>query len=320
VITDREMMLRAVELARGGFPAPNPRVGCVIVRDGAVVGEGYHDHHGGPHAEVVALGAAKERARSGTAYVTLEPCAHYGRTPPCTDALIQAGMAKVVYAVQDPNPKAAGGAAVLQGQGIVVEHLTTPEAEEVNRIFLHAQHTGRPYVIAKLAMTLDGYIARPDGTSKWITGEEARAEGHRLRAEMGAVLVGASTAAIDRPQLTARIPGVLNQPARYVLDPQGRVKDFPGETLRETQIEALLQDLRSRGHIGLLVEGGAKTVAGFLEADLVDEIWAFQSPDLFGDGITAWPPRKKSGQQSNFLLHEVRRVGRDALTIWRKLP
>lgn len=318
MITDREMMLRAVELAKGGFPAPNPRVGCVIVRDGVVVGEGYHDHHGGPHAEVVALRSAGESARGGTAYVTLEPCAHHGRTPPCTEALLQAGISKVVYAVPDPNPKAAGGAEVLRARGVIVEHLPTPEAEAVNRLFLHAQNTGRPYVVAKLAMTLDGYIARRDGTSKWITGEESRAEGHRLRAEMGAVLVGASTAEIDQPQLTARIPGVVNQPARYVLDPQGRVQDFPGEALRGTDLLALLLDLRSRGHIGLLVEGGARTVAGFLEADLVDEIWLFQSPDFFGDGVTAWPPRKKSGNDSNFRLHELRQVGRDALTIWRK--
>lgn len=305
------LMRRAIELSRGGYPAPNPHVGCVIAVAGTIVGEGFHDHAGGPHAEVVALRDARNRARGADAFVTLEPCAHHGRTPPCADALIQAGVARVFIACADPNPKATGGAERLRAAGIeVVEGLLADEAAEANRVFLSAMNRQRPYVIAKAATTLDGYIARPDGTSKWITNEASREAGHALRAEMGAVLVGSGTVLADEPQLTARLPGVVNQPARFVLDGTAKLGDehqifadangfrivagapaserdiaIPLASSGQFDLDALLAEMFRRGHIGLLVEGGATTVRSFLVADLVDELHLFIAPKLFLDGI-----------------------------------
>src|SRR2546423_1897548 len=219
-------MREAIELSRRGFPAPNPRVGCVIVRGGEVIGRGYHDHAGGPHAEAVALNEAGARARGSDVFVTLEPCNHQRRTGPCSEALIAAGVKSVTYAVGDPNPRATGGSARLMQAGIDVNQgVLANEAAEVNRVFLTAMRLGRPFVTVKAAMSLDGKIAtlQHSNTStpkpQWITGEPAREMGHTLRAEMGAVLVGAGTVRADNPHLTARIEQVVNQPLRIILDP-----------------------------------------------------------------------------------------------------
>jgi diaminohydroxyphosphoribosylaminopyrimidine deaminase / 5-amino-6-(5-phosphoribosylamino)uracil reductase len=307
---DFRWMRRAIALSRRGFPAPNPHVGCVLVVGDACVGEGFHPFAGGPHAEAVALSAAGERARGGTAYVTLEPCAHFGRTPPCADALIDAGVARVVVACADPNPRAAGGATRLREAGVTVEvGLLEEEAARANVMFLFAHRTRRPYVVAKAAATLDGRLALPSGESRWITGEAARRRGHRLRAECGAVLVGSGTVRCDDPRLTARVPGVRNQPLRIVLDPKreltGREAVFhgPGEPIRVVDgaagpgewsvpavdgafdLASLLSRLHTeRGVVGLLVEGGAATLAGFVRADLVDRFELFLAPKLFGAG------------------------------------
>ncbi len=306
---DSQMMGRAIELSQRGFPAPNPHVGCVIARGSHIVGEGWHEFAGGDHAEAAALKQTGESAKGATAYVTLEPCNHYGRTPPCSKALIEAGVERVVIACPDPNPKASGGSAALRQAGVEVEvGLMTDEAAEVNRLFLFAQKCHRPYVIIKAAVTLDGFIARPDGGSKWITGEEARAAGHRLRAEAGCVLVGRETVERDNPALTARIDGVVNQPRRVVLDPRGRLSgreqvfgapgalwyvgsdqprlDSVNAPLTEGRFElpSLLGDLFQRGEIGVLVEGGGRTIRGFLEAELAEEIHLFIAPKLFGEG------------------------------------
>ncbi|WP_433509939.1 bifunctional diaminohydroxyphosphoribosylaminopyrimidine deaminase/5-amino-6-(5-phosphoribosylamino)uracil reductase RibD [Nonomuraea sp. CA-143628] len=207
---DTAHMARAVELAACGRGAtsPNPVVGCVVLdASGNVAGEGFHAYAGGPHAEVVALRAAGERARGGTAYVTLEPCDHTGRTGPCSLALLDAGVARVVVAVADPTPKAAGGAARLRAHGVVVESgLLAEEAERVNAEWLTYARLGRPYVTWKFAATLDGRSAAPDGTSQWITSPEARADVHRLRAESDAIIAGIGTILADDPRLTAR-PG-----------------------------------------------------------------------------------------------------------------
>lgn len=305
------MMRRAVRLSRRGFPAPNPHVGCVIVRDGLVVGEGYHRYAGGDHAEIVALKQAGDSARGATAFVTLEPCNHHGRTPPCVEALIAAEVARVVIACQDPNPRACGGLRRLSEAGVAVESaLLEDEARAANVRFLRAMELGRPYVVVKAAISLDGRIALPNGDSKWITGPAARRAGHRLRAEMGAVLVGRRTVELDDPLLTARIKGVVNQPVAIVLDPQGRIspdakllRNKP-QTLRVTGPEAagslqiplvdgrfdlpeLLRELWLRGHTGLLVEGGSHTVSTFFEAGLVDRLELFIAPVLLGSG-PAW--------------------------------
>jgi diaminohydroxyphosphoribosylaminopyrimidine deaminase/5-amino-6-(5-phosphoribosylamino)uracil reductase len=230
---DLQWMRRAVRLAKRGFPVPNPHVGAMIVKDGVLVGEGFHPYKGAPHAEVYALQQAGERARGATLYVTLEPCCHYGYTPPCTNAIRAAGIARVVVGMLDPNPEVNGkGIQQLREAGVQVE-LLNPDIpaeaklidalEAVNRIYLYWRRHNRPFITLKAAMSLDGKIATHTGDSKWITGTRARGMAHRLRAEHQAVLVGVETVIRDRPRLTARVRGVRNQPLRVVLDAQVRL-------------------------------------------------------------------------------------------------
>ncbi|MCW3095511.1 MAG: riboflavin biosynthesis protein RibD [Chthonomonadaceae bacterium] len=215
-------MRRALRLAERGFTPPNPMVGCVLVRDGIAVGEGWHPYAGQPHAEVFALRAAGEKAYGATAYVSLEPCFHFGRTPPCADALIAAKVRRVVVATPDPNPKVSGrGLAKLQAAGIeVVLGVLEAPAQRLNEAFLHYQRTGIPFVTLKAAMTLDGKIATRTGDSRWITGPRARRYVHLQRARSGAIMVGIGTLLADDAQLTARLPGVAlpRQPLRVVVD------------------------------------------------------------------------------------------------------
>ncbi|MGH8529499.1 MAG: bifunctional diaminohydroxyphosphoribosylaminopyrimidine deaminase/5-amino-6-(5-phosphoribosylamino)uracil reductase RibD [Nevskiales bacterium] len=238
---DARFMARALELAQHGLYTthPNPRVGCVLVKNGEIVGEAWHERAGEPHAEVLALRAAGEQAKGATAYVTLEPCCHQGRTGPCTDALIKAGVTRVIAAMQDPNPKVAGGGlATLRDTGIGVESgLMQAQAESLNRGFISRMRRQRPWVRLKLAMSLDGRTAAANGESRWITGELAREDVHRLRAECGAVLTSSATVLADDPSLTVRSfslppPGgeglgkggvLIRQPDRIVLDARLRV-------------------------------------------------------------------------------------------------
>jgi diaminohydroxyphosphoribosylaminopyrimidine deaminase / 5-amino-6-(5-phosphoribosylamino)uracil reductase len=225
---DEAWMARAVALAEGGrgTASPNPMVGAVLVRDGRAVGEGFHQAAGRPHAEAVALAAAGEAARGATCYVTLEPCAHHGRTPPCADALVAAGVARVVAALPDPDPRVGGaGLERLRAAGVTVEvGAGAAAAAEQNAAYLTHRRLGRPRVTLKAAASLDGKVAAPDGTSQWITGPAARSDGHRLRAEADAVLVGAGTALADDPRLTVRLPGHRGrQPLRVLADAAGRV-------------------------------------------------------------------------------------------------
>ncbi len=225
---DLRWMRRAVQLSKRGFPVPNPHVGAVIVKGDTLLGEGFHPYAGAPHAEIFALQQAGEQARDATLYVTLEPCCHYGRTPPCTQAALQHGVRRVVVGMLDPNPQVAGkGVAELRAGGVQVELLSPDipaeaklieQLEAVNRIYLHWRRHRRPFITLKAAMSLDGKIATHTGDSKWITGERARRYAHRLRAEHAAVLVGIETVLKDRPHLTARLPSVKNQPLRVVLD------------------------------------------------------------------------------------------------------
>lgn len=225
---DRQFMLRAIELAHRGVGStrPNPPVGAVIVKDGEIVGEGYHSEAGGPHAETAALFDAGPRSAGGTLFVTLEPCNHHGRTPPCTEAIINAGIERVVYAAADPNPDVIGGGHErLEKAGIRVDsEFRTSAADELIRFFAHHARTGRPCVIAKYAASLDGRIATRTGESRWITGDEARLRVHELRGSVDAILVGAGTASTDDPRLTARVPGRPGiDPLRVILDSEGRV-------------------------------------------------------------------------------------------------
>lgn len=337
------MMRRAIELAAQGFPAPNPRVGCVIAKNGRVIGQGYHDHAGAPHAEAAALAACNEDPAGSEVFVTLEPCNHHGRTPPCSEALIQARVASVHYAVVDPNPKASGGAERLRQSGIHVESgMLEQDARYVNRVFLKSVERARPFVVVKAAVTADGFMARPDGTSKWITGEKARAEGHRLRADLGAVLVGSRTVEVDSPLLTARIAGVVNQPVPVVIDASKRIPaDHPLlariETIRfvASQPERpndhmlpvvnggfrpadVLAALHERGLIGVLVEGGAHTIEQFCLADLVDEIHLFQAKIKFDEGIEGLTPEKILNNFSNFGMVASRQLGEDTHMQWAR--
>lgn len=288
-------MAEALKRANSSYSAPNPSVGCVIVRDGVMVGAGTSEPAGGAHAEIVALREAGESARGATSYVTLEPCNHQGRTGPCSVALAQAGVARVVYGASDPDPNAMGGADRLRELGVEVEGgVLRAECEDAHEQFLWSVTHKRPFMTIKAAITLDGLIARPDGSSKWITGTEARADAQRLRAKRGAVLVGAGTVAADDPLLTARIDGVVNQPLRIVLGGSkrlsGREQVFGADAetwwVRERiEPKMLLTQLYQRGVRGLLVEGGAQTIAQFLAAGVAQEIVLYVGPKTFGSGL-----------------------------------
>ena len=299
-------MRRAIQLSWSGYPAPNPRVGAVLVRNGEVVGEGFHRAAGAPHAEVLALQHAGERAQGATLYVTLEPCRHHGRTPPCTEAIVAAGVAKVVFAVADPSEAAGGGAEVLRAKGVEVEDgLLAEEAQEPLWQFITSRRLGRTVVLLKAAMTLDGRIATRTGESRWITGEEFRRRAHALRAEMGAVLVGAGTVVADNPMLTVREVEAVNQPLRILLDLDGcippthyvladgraptwhvRRGDLPmkGE---EFDLNALCKALAIKGMTGVLVEGGGRTIESFLRQGVADRVELHVAPLVFGSG-TSW--------------------------------
>lgn len=340
-MTEAQAMARAIALAAKGYPAPNPRVGCVLLRNGEVVGEGWHAFAGGPHAEAVALQLAGERARGATALVTLEPCNHTGRTPPCSNALIAAGVRRVVAAVRDPNPKASGGLEALRAIGVEVEvGLGAEAAERANAQWLTAMRRRRPFVCVKAACSLDGRIALPSGESRWITGPAARREGHRLRAEMGAVLVGRRTVELDDPLLTVRLgprSQVVNQPLRVVLDPSARLgprhrlfsDGLPtlrfvakGRAERESDVElatpngrfeplAVLDALFERGVTGLLVEGGGQTHAAFLS--VADRLELFVGNVALGAG-PAWLEGQLAPGLADcprFLLLRARRLGSD---------
>ncbi|GAB3882897.1 bifunctional diaminohydroxyphosphoribosylaminopyrimidine deaminase/5-amino-6-(5-phosphoribosylamino)uracil reductase RibD [Terrabacter terrigena] len=293
-------MRRALQLAASGpWPDPNPRVGCVVVGpDGSVVGEGHHHGAGSPHAEIEALEVAGEGARGATAYVTLEPCSHTGRTGPCTEALIDAGVSRVVFAQSDPNPDAAGGAERLHAAGVhVTGGVLADEAEALNARWARTVALGRPLVTWKLATTLDGRSAAADGTSQWITGEAARADVHVLRASRDAVLVGTGTVIADDPRLTVRTPDgrlAADQPLRAVMGlrpvpPDARVRAAPGEVVRlETRDpRAALDSLWHRGVRDVWLEGGPTLAAAFLRAGLVDDVYAYVAPALLGGGRPA---------------------------------
>jgi diaminohydroxyphosphoribosylaminopyrimidine deaminase/5-amino-6-(5-phosphoribosylamino)uracil reductase len=296
--TEREIaaMRHAITLARRGLgsTSPNPIVGCVILDDAQrVVGEGFHRRAGGPHAEAAALRAAGVRARGGTAVATLEPCRHTGRTGPCTQALIEAGVTRVVYAVPDPSPRARGGADQLRSAGIeVVVGVLAAEAARSNEAWLHFASTGRPFVTWKFAATLDGRTAAADGTSRWITGAAARDDAHRLRGEHDGVLVGSGTALVDDPSLTVR-RGVLTsrQPLRVVvgrreLPSSAKVFDdaAPTLTVREHDPDLVLKELAGRDVVSVLLEGGATLAGAFMRAGRVDKVVAYLAPAFLGAG------------------------------------
>ncbi|GJL95110.1 MAG: riboflavin biosynthesis protein RibD [Hyphococcus sp.] len=329
---DNRFMDRAIALARNGAGnvAPNPMVGCVLVQRGnEIVGEGWHKAAGKPHAEIEAINAAGEQTRGSTAYVTLEPCNHQGRTGPCTQALIDAGVEEVIYAMDDPNPVASGGADHLRSANIKIRRgVREEQAVEMNRAWLHSLKHNRPYVIGKSAMSLDGRIATHTGESKWITSEESRQVGHMLRAESDAIAVGAGTVISDDPALTARLGENISAPLRIVFDSKGRTplgakvyersskgcllattdaaphqrlrafEEMGVETLILSRNDAgrpdlheLLDALHQRGVVTLMVEGGGELLGSFFDADMIDEMNLFVAPKLIGGGNPAFGGR-----------------------------
>ena len=283
-------MKRALELAeRGrGTTHPNPVVGAVLVRDGDVVAEGWHERKGGPHAEIVALDAAGERARGATLYVTMEPCTHHGTTPPCTETIVAAGIAKVVAGSLDPNPEAQGGLEVLRAAGVEVENADLFEARVQNEAWRVWVSQGRPFVILKLALTADGRAAIPG--ERWVSGEESRRRVHELRAQVDAVAVGMRTVHADKPRLTAREVHAKRQPRRLAFG-RGPLPEDSDLELRSGPLQEELRALASEGVQSLLVEGGFTLAASFLREELVDKVMMFVSPRVAGAGASFTPPR-----------------------------
>lgn len=276
---------RALALAeRGrGTTHPNPVVGAVVVRDGAVVGEGWHERKGEPHAEVHALRAAGDRAAGATLYVSLEPCDHHGATPPCVDAVIAAGIAKVVVGSLDPNPRTADGIARLGASGIDVEVVDSPPARRQNEAWRTWIAVGRPFVTYKAAVTLDGRVTVPG--SRWVTGQGSRRRVHELRARSDAVAVGMGTVRVDAPRLDARDVPVVRQPRRLAFG-RGPLPAGSGLELRTGALDDELRALAGEGVQSLLLEGGPTLATAFVEAGLVDKVVLFVAPTLSGAGPT----------------------------------
>jgi diaminohydroxyphosphoribosylaminopyrimidine deaminase/5-amino-6-(5-phosphoribosylamino)uracil reductase len=351
---DYRYMARALQLAARGLYTthPNPRVGCVLVLDGRIVGEGWHERAGGPHAEIVALNQAGKKAQDATCYVTLEPCCHQGRTPPCTKALLKAGVSRVLAAMLDPNPLVAGrGAAELTAAGVSVStRLLQSQALALNAGYVRRLRGGRPLVRCKLAMSLDGRTAMASGESQWITDRDARRDVQRLRARSSAIMTGIGTVLSDDPAFTVRDLGIEVQPLRVVVDPNlstpetARILKPPGRTVVATatrdedlaerlsragaevvhlpghgnnvDLGALLDYLGQQQVNEVLLETGAGLSGAMLRAGLIDEVVLYMAPILMGDGARGLfhlPGLDTMAQAIAFDVQEVRAVGRD----WR---
>jgi diaminohydroxyphosphoribosylaminopyrimidine deaminase/5-amino-6-(5-phosphoribosylamino)uracil reductase len=340
---DHAMMARALVLAEKGLytTTPNPRVGCVITRGEQIVGEGWHERAGGPHAEIIALNNVKGEATEATAYVSLEPCNHQGRTPPCTPALIGAKLARVVAAMRDPNPQASGGGAALAAAGIRFEHgLMEEAARELNIGFVSRMTRGRPWVRLKGATTLDGRSALADGTSQWITGSEARRDGHRWRARACAVLTGIGTVKADDPRLTVREVKTTRQPLRVIVDsrletpPSAKILEgekvlvFSGKpgTLKNAEVVAMpnaggkvdlprmLEALAARGINELHVEAGFRLNGSLMREGCVDELLLYLNPSLLGDsaqGLLDLPAPVSLEKRLKLRILSLERLGND---------
>ena len=354
---DSEWMAQALRLAEQGLytTSPNPRVGCVLVRDGRVVGEGWHERAGEPHAEVHALRAAGDASRGATAYVTLEPCSHFGQTPPCADALVNALVARVVVAMQDPNPQVAGqGIAKLRGAGIEVEcGLMEAAACELNIGFFTRMTRGMSWVRSKIAASIDGRTALANGQSKWITGAAARQDVQHWRARSCVVLTGIGTVLADDPQLNVRELATTRQPLRAVVDsglrmpPNAQMLRDGGVVIYtvaqdakkiaaleqagarvvvlpqvngQVDLASVLRDLAVRGCNEILVEAGSKLNGTLLQAGLVDELVLYLAPQMLGDmarGMAQMEELTSLDQRINLEWHDVRHVGKDLRIVAR---
>ncbi len=349
--TDYSFMAQALRLAEKGLysTSPNPRVGCVLVRNDQVIGSGWHERAGGHHAEINALAAAGAAAQGATAYLTLEPCSHHGRTPPCTEALTRAGIAKLIIAMEDPNPLVSGrGRAFLKAAGIEVKAgLMEAEAKALNIGFISRMTRKRPWIRMKIAASLDGKTALDNGASQWITGEAARRDGHRLRARSCAVLTGIGTVLADDPQLTVRHVNTSRQPLRVVVDSRldipvdagllrgggeliftatagegkimalrevgARVIVLPGEDGR-VDLAGMMQQLADFEINEVLIEAGFKLNGALINAGLVDELVIYLAPCLIGDaarGMMKLPELADLADKRTLKINDVRMVGTD---------
>ena len=354
---DHGMMARALQLAERGLwtTSPNPRVGCVLMREGEIVGEGWHERAGEPHAEVHALRAAGELACGATAYVTLEPCSHHGRTPPCAEALIGAGVSRVVAAMRDPNPLVAGnGMAMLQAAGIETAcGLLENEARELNIGFVSRMNRGRPWLRLKAAASLDGKTALNNGVSQWITGPDARRDGHRWRARACAILTGIGTVRDDDPQFSVREVDTPRQPLRVVVDSRLEIPltakilrggpvllaaavddEKRANSLRATgaevvvlpnphgkvELSALLEELGRRGINEVHAEAGFKLNGSLLREGLVDELLLYLAPCLIGhdaSGLFNLPELASLDGKHRLQVRDLRQIGEDIRLIAR---
>ena len=305
---------RALDLAAAaaGRGYPNPTVGAVVVgSDGSVIGEGVSEPAGGPHAEAIALDAAGQAARGGTLFVTMEPCAHHGRTPPCAERVLEAGVARVVAGCADPNPEAGGGAERLRAAGVDVELLDLPEAKRQNEAWRTWVSAGRPHVILKLAVSLDGRVAVPG--RRWVTGAEARRRVHELRAAVDAVGVGMGTVRADAPRLDVRDAPVVRRPRRLAFG-RGPLPEGSQLELRSGPLREELAALAGEGVQSLLVEGGPTLATAFLADGLVDRLLVFVAPVIAGAGPPMTGPLPEPLDLGE---PELERVGVDVLLSWR---
>lgn len=352
---DQHYMKLALDLAAtaSGKTNPNPVVGAILVKDGQVVGVGFHRKAGEPHAEVHAFRMAEGYTNGATLYVTLEPCSHYGKTPPCAELVASSGVTRVVVAMQDPNPMVAGrGIQLLRDTGIEVEvGVLEEEAKRLNERFVHNMTKRRPFIISKVAMTLDGKLAASPGHSKWVTGEEARREVHRLRNEVDAILVGINTVLADNPRLTTRLPEKGKNPVRVILDSNLRLPEdahitdctaaktwiatkedadpekvnrlkqkgleilFVPSTRLGLDLRRLSEMLYEKGITDLLVEGGSEVNASFLRASLIDKWLIYIAPKVLGGrgSLTPYggPDLETMDEALNVRIHSVRQIGED---------
>ncbi|HFE38102.1 MAG TPA: bifunctional diaminohydroxyphosphoribosylaminopyrimidine deaminase/5-amino-6-(5-phosphoribosylamino)uracil reductase RibD [Gammaproteobacteria bacterium] len=352
----QQYMARAIQLAEKPHmsPHPNPRVGCVIVKNGKVVGEGFHAYAGGPHAEVNALAMAGDQAFGSDVYVSLEPCCFHGRTPPCVEALLKAQVSKVIVGMLDPNPKVAGkGVSLLQQAGVtVVSEVLAEQAAELNKGFIQRMTLGRPWVRCKMAMSLDGRTALANGESQWITGAAARQDVQRYRARSDAILTGIGTVLSDNPRMTIRSHKVKRQPMRIIVDselrlsPEKQIVKEPGDVLLATLVDdekaypenvtvkqfpagetgidllALMKFLGEQEINEVQVEAGATLCGALLQAQLIDELVLYMVSTLLGDsarGLFALP--ELTAMQDKISLHclDLRRVGEDFRFIMQPL-
>ncbi len=357
-------MLRAIELAKRGqnTTTPNPNVGCVIVKDEQIIGEGFHETAGKPHAEINALKSVKDKGyspRGMTVYVTLEPCSHHGRTPPCADALIEAGVVKVIVGSRDPNPQVSGrGVAKLRQAGItVIEDVLREQCDDLNHGFFKRMTTGMPWVTIKLGMSLDAKIATKTGESQWITGEQARADVQKLRAKSCAIMTSSATVIADNPSLNVRLEHIIRQPKRVIVDsqlsvlstlPQAKVFQLDGEVLvytcqdysplppKETikyirvpsnnnhaSLTVILKDLGENQQCNnVLIEAGGKFAGALLAENLVDELVIYTAPILLGEGAKPafnFSSVTELSEAKRFVVSDCQVLGKDIKSIFRKV-